>query len=291
LEKKGYTDRRRKKYQHHSECESTKTGVIEIHTKIWEDYVYDAMIKKMKKIKNCTDNSVVVSVNDTQIRVLEQTDAMIFMTLHLVKHFMFSCANLKMSYDLALYYINNKESIDTNKYKSWVRESGYETIVSAVFSSMVIYCNFAKSDFDKITQFDTRNTESFVNNIEEYNSTDTDDLPDTTKIVKYCTAYNNINKRGKVYGFLFNAKKVIAVKLRTLFPKMSHMKLSYAYLHKHPYLYIVACTHRFFSRGTKYVFHDDPKNGKILNYKENINEQMTTAESKRIKMLKKMDLL
>ncbi|MDO4748209.1 MAG: nucleotidyltransferase family protein, partial [Eubacteriales bacterium] len=120
FEQNGYTVQRRKKYQHHSECVSKHTGMFEIHVKIWEDYVYDAMRGSPENIRINTESSMITSVDNTKIRVLNQTDAMIFMTLHLVKHFMFSNANLKMSYDLALYYINNKEHVDKDKYKKWL---------------------------------------------------------------------------------------------------------------------------------------------------------------------------
>ena len=113
--------------------------------------------------------------------------------------------------------------------------SGYETIVSAVFSAMVLFCDFEKDDFDKITFFNEQNGKNFADSIEQYNSSDDEHRPDTLLLLEYCTTQSNIKKRGKLYAFLFNAKKTIKIKLSVLFPKMSHLKETYPYLRKHPH--------------------------------------------------------
>ena len=291
FEQNGYTVRRREKNEHHGECESKETGLIEVHTKIWEDHVYRLMPKEMKETKKCIENSICVTVNGKSFRDLEQTNAMIFMTLHLVKHFIFSCASIKMAYDLALYYINNKDTVNKRDYKRWVSNAGYEKTVSAVFSAMAMYCGFDKEVFEEIAKYDEHLGNVFAENIEQYDSCDLEHRPKPTLMIEYCTNKNNERKMGKAYAFLFNAKNVTRAKLSLLFPEKAHLEITYPYLKKYPYLYLYACTHRFFKRGTRHVFNSDPKNGSVLHYKANLDIQLTDTEKKQIETLKEMDLL
>ena len=291
FEQKGFVVRRRKKHEHHGECESKETGIFEIHTKIWEDEVYSLMPERIKKIKKCIETSVCIFWGENQIRVMRPTNALMFMTLHFVKHFIFGGANLKMSYDLVLYYVNNKDLIDGREYKQWVKKAGYEKIVSAVFSAMSIYCDFDKDDIESITCFNSKLGERFAESIEQYDSCNFEERPDIVMMIQYCTNQSNIRKKGRGYAFLYNAKEVFLTKFPILFPKISHLEKDYPYLKKYPFLYLCAVTHRFFKRGTKHVFHGNPKNGSVMNYKENLEIQLSEKEKKQIETLKMMGLI
>ncbi len=291
FEQNGYEVHRRTKHQHHSECISKSTGIFEVHAKLWDGSVDDAMMGKTKNLNISVKNSLLVNFSDQKIRVLNQTDAMIFMTMHLVKHFMFSQASLKMAYDLALYYVNNKDAVDTERYKKCINELGFNTIVSAFFSSMVCYCGFGKFDFDAITNYDTTLCEKFVDGLMQFESGSDENMPDLHLLAKYYASNKLTAQKGQHYDFLYNAQKVLSKKVKILFPETDYLAIEYPCLKKHPYLYVPVWFHRLFTRGFKRLFKRGIKADSIFKYKEKMQKRITSAEEERIKTLKDFDLL
>lgn len=291
FEQNGFDVRRREKHQHHSVCISQSTGMFEVHAKLWDGIIDDAMMGESKKLDICVKNSLLADIYDQKIRVLNQTDALIFMTMHLVKHFMFSQASLKMAYDLALYYVNNKNVVDADRYKKSINKLGFDTIVSAFFASMVCYCGFNKSDFNTITHYDETMCEKFIDGIMQFESCSDEHMPNTYLLAEYYACNKLTAQKGKLYYFFRNAKKEFFEKVRILFLQTDYMAIKYPCLKKRPYLYLPVWFHRLFTRGFKYLFKRGIKTDSILKYKEKMQNQMTLAEEERLKTLKDFNLL
>ena len=91
----------------HAVCSSAKYGLIELHLRLWSDEIQKYVFHgKGIKTETCT-----TVINDNTVNVLKPTCAAVYLTMHLVKHFIYSGINLRILMDTALYIVNNKDNI------------------------------------------------------------------------------------------------------------------------------------------------------------------------------------
>ncbi len=290
LEQRGFVVHRRPKHGYHSECFSESAGVFEVHIKLVSDVTDVALLKQAKRLHIGVRDSQLISADGHTFRVLNPNAAIMFMTLHYAKHYIFDQVSVKQAYDLALYYVNNREEIDENAYRKWLYELGFDTLISATFSCMVRFCGFDKVLFDNLIIDDETRWQQVADYFEMYNSSEAH-LPDLAVMFKYYGSERALRKYGKVRAFFMNAESVIANKTMLLFPKISHLAKTYTYLNKHPYLYPIACIHRFFARGITHLHHGDPKNGSLFRYQQTLQKTLSDEETVRLKHLKEMGLM
>ena len=78
---------------------------------------------------------------------LEDTDQLLCLTLHMIKHFIEGGLSIRMMLDLALHYVKCKEHIDPTRYWNALKQLHYAELVGSVLWIMIKHGGFSETEF------------------------------------------------------------------------------------------------------------------------------------------------
>lgn len=132
---------------HHSVCQHKNYGMLELHAALYAELVRDIWFANVTEHELVQEAFVEITNEYGTFVTLGYTDHLIFLTLHMIKHFILEGLTLRMMLDLALFFSKNRESIDAIRYWNVLEKLHYTQLVSSVFWNMISYGNFDQSDF------------------------------------------------------------------------------------------------------------------------------------------------
>ena len=147
LKKQGFQITPRGKTEHHAVGLHPKLGKVEVHVELYNELVTDAWFQGVGREALVTEAPVVVSRNGESYQTLGYTDHALFLTLHMVKHFIRSGMSVRMMIDVAQFFAAYKDRIDAERYWHVLKTLNYETLLCCVFGIMLDTGCFTRSDF------------------------------------------------------------------------------------------------------------------------------------------------
>lgn len=147
LRKKGFDVFPRRMTSHHGIAQHKKYGKIEIHTQLYDEIVEQVWFQFGANEKLLLEQPIRVTTGNDVFMTLGPTDHLIFLTLHMVKHFIGSGLSIKMLIDIALHYQNYKDQIDADRYWSVLKQLHYTTLVASILGIMIDTSFFHVEDF------------------------------------------------------------------------------------------------------------------------------------------------
>ena len=132
---------------HHSVCQHKKYGMLELHVALYAELVRKIWFGNVTEEELIQEAFVEVTDENGTFVTLGHTDHLIFLTLHMIKHFILEGLTLRMMLDLALFYSKNKASIDTVRYWEVMEKLHYDQLISCVLWNMISHGGFDQSDF------------------------------------------------------------------------------------------------------------------------------------------------
>lgn len=147
FEGKGFQTEERSLTSHHGICQHKKYGKIEVHTHLYDEIVEDVWFGRMCKNDFIQDDFERVSTPDGEFVTLGATDQLIFLTLHMIKHFIDGGLSIRMMLDIALYYMHRSKDIDFERYWCVMKELRYADLMGAVLKVMSQYAGFGYDAF------------------------------------------------------------------------------------------------------------------------------------------------
>lgn len=147
LESKGFKVSIRGATSHHSVCQHQKYGMLELHVALYAELIRDIWFGSVSETDLTQEPQVEVAEENGQYITLGYTDHLIFLTLHMVKHFILEGLTLRMMLDLALFFFAYSNSIDTERYWGVMERLKYSRLVNCVLWNMITYGGFDRSDF------------------------------------------------------------------------------------------------------------------------------------------------
>lgn len=145
--KKGFDVTPRSNTSHHGICQHPKYGVIEIHTRLYDELVEVVWFRGMTLADFVKEDSNQIYLEGNYIKTLGVTDHLIFLTLHAIKHFISSGFTIRMLLDIAIYFESNRKNIDCERYWRVIDGLKYRNLVNLVLEIAVIYGGFDKDCF------------------------------------------------------------------------------------------------------------------------------------------------
>lgn len=142
LEAKGFQVEERSLTSHHGVCLHRKYGKIEIHTSLYDEIIEDVWFKGMGSNEFIQDSFEKMSIEDGEFVTLSATDQQIFLTLHMIKHFIDGGLSIRMMIDVVLHYVKRQEDIDLERYWGIIEELHYTNLVYTVLRIMRQYAGF-----------------------------------------------------------------------------------------------------------------------------------------------------
>ncbi len=208
------------KGKHHFEAKHPVGGLIEVHTRLYEKAVDEILIKGLCDFSE-------PYINCDGIPSLGINDSLMFLTAHLLKHFLNGAAGLRQICDLLMHMQHYNSEIDWKKYNELMETLGFNGFISAIKGIGSKYFGFDFEDSDEILG---------------------DILLDDTEIGGNF-GHNDSEKGAFYYWFLrdrsdmpesgfdrYFTKQTRGGKLSLLFPNLKTMQKRYDGLSRYPFL-------------------------------------------------------
>ena len=151
LEARGFRITPRVATSHHSVCQHRKYGEIELHVSLYTEFVQDVWFQGMGTAELIREVPITIQTPDGSYAALGYTDHLIFITLHMVKHFILGGLTLRMMLDIVLLFARNRERIDAARFWSTMERLHYAKLVNCVLWAMILYGGFQATDFPGCT--------------------------------------------------------------------------------------------------------------------------------------------
>ncbi len=227
--------------------------VIELHTKLWEDYTGKKIdiLSEMELTKN--ESLIELEVCGVKVTTLGHTEHLIYQMFHIIKHFSLQGIGIRYLADISLFINKYSEEIDWTRFWKSIEKLGYTKFCNNFFDICSKYFGMCR-----VTLEDSRNEWELAQNQKW------DFLEDLFKKGQIDDQASNWQIYGAMTPYFtgeYNApKEGWRKKLLILFPNRRSLPNNYGYAKKCPILLPIAWIHRiilFFihritSRGTTY---------------------------------------
>lgn len=166
LAQKGFQLVKRSLTSHHSICQHERYGKIEVHAKLYDEIVEDIWFDGMDEKDFIQEPFEVMEISDGKCGTLGATDQLLFLTLHMIKHFIIGGLSIRMMIDLALHYAKRKEEADFTRYWNTLEQLHYDELVSSVLWIMIQHGGFSEADFPNIAECMPEHMELLLHDLE-----------------------------------------------------------------------------------------------------------------------------
>ena len=165
LGQRGFQLLERSASSHHSIAAHPKYGKLEMHVSLHNEIVEDIWFQDISNDEFLQEDAVTVRDNEGSYETLGNTDHLIYITLHMIKHFIGTGLTVRMLLDAALYFTNNRETIDSQRFWNVIDRLKYTGVVNGIFSLMVQYGGFSVNDFPGMREMDTEILKALVEDL------------------------------------------------------------------------------------------------------------------------------
>lgn len=167
FEKHGFRVRPREATSQHVICQHAKYGMVELHVKLYADLIEDVWFQGMKEEDLLKETEIVRNSSDGEYSTLGNTDHLIFLVLHMMKHFISGGLTVKMMLDIALHFQQSKDTIDTDRFWLIMKQLNYSTFVSSMLHVVIDQGTFVTTDFPGLESVPADNVKLVLNDLAE----------------------------------------------------------------------------------------------------------------------------
>ncbi len=283
LKKSGFSFDEKDEDMHHSVAHHPQLGMLELHTKLWEEVCDRDMFADFSFGSESGNKTVSAEISEGRYYSLDYTDNLIFLTLHMIKHFIYSGASLRMIMDTALFMKENKDEIDKERYVSVMEKLGYIETLKALLSVMIKYGELETEDLIIKTDVDSEITDMITDDLEigGWQGRKEKNRTDGWYYIMNTKEYTSASGRAKL------RKKRIAKYFFAVFPSMEFMRGKYPVLNKHRYLYPLMLIYRIITRGLGFLFKKHTKNRAEINREDELSPEAL----KRVEIFRRLGII
>lgn len=165
FEKHGFRVRTREATSQHVICQHSKYGMVELHVKLYADLIEDVWFQGLKEEELLKETEIVRNSSDGEYSTLGNTDHLIFLVLHTMKHFILGGLTIKMMLDIALHFQQNKDTINAERFWRLMRQLNYSTFVSSMLQVLIDQDTFASADFPGLESVPAENVRLLLDDL------------------------------------------------------------------------------------------------------------------------------
>ena len=209
----------------------------------------------------CVSQPIEVETPDGCYRTLGYTDHMIFLMLHLIKHFILTGMSLRMMLDVALFFSRHAERIDSARFWKTMESLKYGTIAQSILWAMVRYCGIDATSLPGLCEACPKQVGMILDDLESGGWLG---KIDEKAREEGWYEYNRqllMKNRSKAQYLLFMLHWKIGAYLKALFPSRKTLAIRYPCVRKHAALIPFVWLHRLVFRGSQAL-----KNGALTSY-------------------------
>lgn len=165
FEKHGFKVKPREVTSQHAICQHAKYGMVELHVRLYAELIEDVWFQGMNEDELLKEDEIKRSSDDGTYNTLGNTNHLIFLVLHLLKHFISGGLTIKMMLDIALHFKKNRNTIDAERFWQIMKKLNYSIFVSSVLQIMIENGSFEVSDFSGMEQVNSENVQLLLDDL------------------------------------------------------------------------------------------------------------------------------
>ena len=271
---------------HHAVCHHPQYGCVELHVMLYDEIVEDVWFSKMDGNEFVSEPYIDVHTADGAYRTLGYTDHMIFLMLHLIKHFIEAGMSLKMMLDTALFFAKYAEQIDSKRFWRTMADLKYGTVAQSILWATVRYCGVPAEMIPGLVGVCPEQVDMLVTDLEEGGWLGRKDQHAREEGWHEYNRQLLMENKSKAQYWLYMLRWKLGMYWKALFPTFDALAAKYPYIRKCPLLTPWAWLHRLIFRGSKAV-----KNGALTSYMVIDEEKVSAVGKERVRMFRSLDML
>lgn len=285
LESRGFTVEKRWKNGHHSECHHPVLGNLDLHVLFYDEIVESMWFNKTDGREFVVEPHLKVEDSIGTYYTLNYTDHLLYLILHMVKHFIETGLSLRIIIDIAVYYSINKDRVDIQRIWSVVNSLKYADLVNCVLWTAIHYCGFAADDFPGISAVANEQIQMILDDLETGGWIGTNDKAAREE---GWYEYNRQIMLAKMKPWEYKLRMFLwqHASLRHIFPVRKEMIKLYPWLDGKLWLLPFAWVYRLAFRGARRIL-DGNATKRIVSDESRISE----SGKKRVEMFRALRML
>ncbi len=167
FEKLGYAVTPRTKYSHHATCTHPNVGTVELHTDLFFERINDVIFDNSDYDEEIASTVSKFAINGITFKTLGITENLIYVTFHMIQHFIRSGTSIRQLYDILIYCKAHKNEINFVQYKEYLDRFSYTGIYNTVMNCGVRYLGFTEDELLPFESVENDVTDKFLSDIEQ----------------------------------------------------------------------------------------------------------------------------
>ena len=163
----GYTVSPRTEYSHHASCTHPEVGLVELHTDLFFEMINDVIFDETDISEDIAQNRKDFTVSGYTFKTLGITENLIYVTMHMIQHFVRAGTSIRQICDILMYCKEYKDQIDWDWYFSLLEKLSYRGIYDVVMSVGVKYMGFCNEELPAFNMLADDLCESFMSDLEQ----------------------------------------------------------------------------------------------------------------------------
>lgn len=252
----GFSVQTRLEKEYHDVCMHPVLGCVEIHARLYSEIVNDIWFKSINEDEYVIEPYMKISTKQGAYYTLGFTDHLIFISLHLIKHFISSGLSIRMIMDLAVYFAKNKDNIDYERYWNIINNLKFDQLINGILNAMICYAGFDESLFPGIKVAQHKNIDRLLDDLEIGGWMGFNDKKNRETGRAYSRKLIIMNESEEAYRNYVKSREA-HISLKTMFPTNEIMAKRYPLLLKHSWLLPAVWIYRIIIRGGRHVIKHD----------------------------------
>ena len=282
----GFAVERRWTNGHHDVCHHPRLGCVELHVMLYDEIVEDVWFGRMDGREFVCEPPIEAETPDGCYRTLGYTDHMIFLMLHLIKHFILTGMSLRMMLDVALFFSRHAERIDSARFWKTMESLKYGTIAQSILWAMVRYCGIDQTSLPGLCGDCPESVEMILDDLESGGWLGEMDKKAREEGWYEYNRQRLTKSRGKARYWLYMILWKKDIYIKSLFPSRETLAIRYPCVRKHAALIPFVWLHRLVFRGSQAL-----KNGALTSYIVTDEKRVAASGQKRVQMFEKLGML
>ena len=285
LRRKEFIIEERSLTSHHTVCKHRKYGVVEVHVNLYDELVEEIWFQN--RIKDLVqEHSIDVAVTDGMIPTLGYTDHFLFLTLHMIKHFISDGMGLGMMLDIGLFYRKYRAYIDMDRFWKMLDVLNYSTVIACVMRVLKEYGGFSEFDFARTKVITNTQINLLLSDVETGGRMG---INEQEARMDSAYAYNRLimlKTRNKLSYYSYMLRWKAKATARAIFPTREHLKMRYPYTQGKPLTLPIAWLQRFIAGGVRGLIRDKTRSQIRTN-----SSALNKVSEKRLDLFRKLEML
>lgn len=233
---KGFTVKSRQITANDCACMHEKYGKIEIHVKLYPELILETWRGRISEEEFIKEAPIRIKDVDGEFSTLGYTDQLLFLVLHMIKHFIENGLTIRMMVDVALHFSAYRDQIDIERFWKVMHQLQYRTLIDHLLWVMIKYGGFHKEEFPGICQEEPKWISAILVDLENGGYMGTREIKERHESSMEYIRRAMLKKKNKKNYVVYMIRWKIRSGIKSMFPSFNQLKNKHVCARKYPML-------------------------------------------------------